>query len=401
MMEERERHLLDALKNRPDKEPDLEFSNQVRRKLQNPHVTKGKRYSVVTILTIPVTMAVIAFLAMIVTGQPLEMKNAAQLTSDEWGYLSRIVIFILLLALLMFIVWVYIKGYTKGRLVYMTFSLTFAAWVGNLVYAESYRLEEPLVLPTYRASFNYTNNQLLFMYVTNNESEEVIQSLTIGPYAIEGEEPMWNGEEIHPKLRYYSVRLALFNLDKEILQYVKEHEEALVEATLTFQTTSGASEVKAPIEKLTGVEPAEESMRLGQTTLRTSNPYNYSDSITVYNALQDGTITDILYPDDLQHQIDIKLMHLPDMTESTLNKIEAQRFEDYPESTIVSNVLPFTISKDETFALTYISKTPAYNKKVYDVLLTLRSDRGENYALVRMLPRLTEQDIVQLKEGEQ
>ncbi|KOS67168.1 hypothetical protein AEA09_15070 [Lysinibacillus contaminans] len=399
-MEERERQLLDALKNRPDKDPDIEFSKQVRQKLQKTHVTKGKRFSVVTILTIPVTIAIIAFLAMIVTGQPLELKSAAQLTNSEGGNLSRIVFFGLLLTLLMFIVLVYTKGYTKGRLVYMTFSLTFAAWVGNLVYAESFRLEEPLVLPTYRASFNYTNNQLLFMYVTNKESEEVIQSLTIGPYTIEGDEPMWNGEEIHPELRYYAVRLALFNLDKEIVQYVKEHEDALEEATLTFQTSSGNLEVVAPIEKLTGMEPSEERMLLEQkASLRTHN-LSKLDEVLVYKAWHNATITDILYPDHLEQQIDIKLMRLPDMTQSTLNALEAQRFEDYPEAALVPNVLPFTVSKEEKFALTYVSKTPAYNKKVYDVLLTLRSDRGENYEMVRMLPTLTEQDIVQLKEEE-
>ena len=168
-MEDRERQLFDALKNRPDKEPDVEFSHQVRRKLQTPHVTKAKRYSVVTILTIPVTIAIITFLALIVTGQPLEMKSAAQLTSSKGGDLSSIIIFGLLLALLLFIAFVYAKGYTKGRLVYMTFSFSFAMWVGNLVYAESYRLEEPLVLPTYSASFDYTNSQLQFMYVTNKE----------------------------------------------------------------------------------------------------------------------------------------------------------------------------------------------------------------------------------------
>lgn len=399
-MEERQRQLYDALKNRPDKEPDIEFSNQLYRKLQKPHVTKGNRYSIVTILTIPVTMAIIAFLIMIVTGQPVEMKNAAQLTSDEWGHLSRIVIFGLLLALLMFIVFVYTKGYTKGRLVYMTFSLTFAAWVGNLVYAESYRLEEPLVLPTYSASFNGTNRPLLFMYVTNKESEEAIQFLTIGPYTIEVDEPMRNGEEIYPELSYYAVRLALFNLDKEILQYVKEHEEALEEATITFQTASGELEMMAPIEQLSGMEPSEEKMLLEQkASLRTHTPSKL-DEVLVYKAWHNATITDILYPDHLEQLIDIKLMRLPDMAESTLNALEAQRFEDYPEAALVPNVLPFTVSKEEKFALAYVAKTPVHNIKVYDVLLTLRSDQGENYENIRMLPTLTEQDVVQLIEEE-
>lgn len=397
-MEERERQLFDALKNRPDKEPDIEFTNQLYRKLQKTYVTKGKRFSVVTVLTIPVTFAIIAFLAMIITGEPLEWKSAAQFTSGEEKRLSSIVIFGLLLVLLMFIVWIYTKGYTKGRLVYMTFLLTFAAWMGNLMYAEGYRLEEPLVLPTYRASFNYTNNQLLFMYVTNKESEEVIQSLTVGPYTIEGEEPMWSGEEIHPELRYYAVRLALFNLEREVLQYVKEHEEALEEATLTFQTASGAFEVMAPIEKLSGMESSEERMLLEQkASLRTHNPSKL-DEVLIYKAWHNATITDILYPDHLEQQIDIKLMRLPDMTQSTLNTLEAQRFDDYPEAALVPNVLPFTVSKEEKFALAYVAKTPASNIKVYDVLLTLRSDRGENYEQVRMLPTLTDRDVMQLKE---
>ena len=212
-MEDRQRQLFDALKNRPDDEPDVEFSHQVRRKLQTTHVPKGKRYAVVTILTIPVTIAIITFLALIVIGQPLELKSAAQLTSSEGGNLSSIVIFGLLLGLLLFIVFVYAKGYTKGRLVYMTFSFTFAVWVGNLVYAESYRLEEPLVLPTYSESFDYTYSQLQFMYVTNKESEEIIKSITIGPYTIEQlEEPNWNTEQVHPKLRYYTIKTALFSL---------------------------------------------------------------------------------------------------------------------------------------------------------------------------------------------
>lgn len=398
-MEERERQLFDALKNRPDKEPDIEFSNQLYRKLQRTHGTKGKRFSVVTVLTIPVTFAIIAFLALVVTGRPLELKSAAQLTNSGMEVFPSIVIIVLLSVLMMFIVWVYTKGYTTGRFVYMTFSLTFATWVGNVVYEESYRIEEPLVLPTYSTSFISTNRPLLFMYITNKESEEVSQSLAIGPYKIEGEEPMWNGEEIHPELRYYAVRLVLFNLENEIVQYVKENKNAIEEAILTFQTTSGAFELMAPIEGLTGIEPTEERMRLERkTTLRTTNSYNNLDSITVYKALHDATITDIIYPDDLEQQIDIKLMRLPDMNESTLSTLEAQRFEDYPEAAFVPKVLPFTVSKEEVFALTYVSKTPAYNKKVYDVLLTLKSNRGGNYEVVRMLPTLTEQDIVQLKE---
>lgn len=399
-MEERERSLFDALKNRPDKEPDIEFSHQVRQKLQTTHGTKGKRYAVVTLLTIPVTIAIITFLALIVTGQPLPLTRAAQLTSIEGENLSSIIIFGLLLGLLLFIVVVYVKGYTKGKLVYMTFSLSFAVWVGNLVYAESYRLEEPLVLPTYSESFAYTNSQLLFMYVTNKESKDVIQTLTLGPYTIAGEELVWNGEELHPELRYYTVKSLVFSLNQEVVQYVKEHEEILEDAKLIVHTTSDSFEMKAPIEKFTSIEPIEERMQLEQTaTLRKTHPYNSLDSIQVYKAWHDVTITDVFYPDDLEQQIDIKLLHLPDMTDATLNALETQRFEEYPEVSLVPNVLPFKVSKGEKFALTYVAKTPAYNKKVYDVLLTLRSYQGENYEMVRMLPTLTERDIVKLKEG--
>ncbi len=48
-----------------------------------------------------------------------------------------------MLALLLFILFVYYKGLTKGRLVYLTFSLSFLAWVGNLLYAENQNIEEP------------------------------------------------------------------------------------------------------------------------------------------------------------------------------------------------------------------------------------------------------------------
>ena len=202
-------------------------------------------------------------------------------------------------------------------------------------------------------------------------------------------------------MRYYTIKTAVLSLDKDVIKYVQEHEEALLDAKLTFQTTSETFEVIAPIEKLVTVEPAEETMRLGQKdSLRTHDPYKV-DEVFVYKALHDATITDILYPDYLEQKIDIKLIRLPDRTDATLNALEAQRFEDYPEAALVPNVLPFIVSKDEMFALAYVAKKPTDNKKVYDVLLTLRSDRGENYEMVRMLPTLTERDIVQLKEGGQ
>ncbi|MFJ7738551.1 hypothetical protein ACIQ2D_19730 [Lysinibacillus sp. NPDC097287] len=155
-MEDQERQLFDALKNRSGKEPNLEFSKQVRRKLQTTHAPKRKRFSVVTVLTIPVTFAIVAFLVMIVTGQSLEfleLKSAAQHTIPKEKNLPSIVVFCLLLALLLYIVFVYSKGYLKGQLVYMTFSLSFVAWVGNVVYAESIRIEEPSSMPTNSESY--------------------------------------------------------------------------------------------------------------------------------------------------------------------------------------------------------------------------------------------------------
>ena len=76
-------------------------------------------------------------------------------------------------------------------------------------------------------------------------------------------------------------------MDRDVLKYVQEHEEALTEAKLTFQTSSDSFEVVAPIEKLTTVEPAEERMHLEQKAeLRTHNP-NKLDKVFVYKALHD------------------------------------------------------------------------------------------------------------------
>lgn len=179
-MENHDHKLFDALKKRPDKEPDKIFSNQLRQHLQKGQSVKRKRFSIATILTIPVTIAVLAFLTMISTGQTLEIKSAAQPTIIQEKNLIFTGGLCLLIALLVFIIFVYSKGYTKGRLVYMTFSLSLLTWVGNFVYAENQRLEEP--------------------------TDEVQQEL-------------------------HSVKTTIFNVDREIMKYVKEHEEILTDFT--------------------------------------------------------------------------------------------------------------------------------------------------------------------------
>ncbi|QDQ01132.1 hypothetical protein FOH38_12100 [Lysinibacillus fusiformis] len=245
-MENQDHKLFDALKKRPDKEPDKIFSNQLRQHLQKGQSVKGKRFSFATILTIPVTIAVLAFLTMISTGQTLEIKSAAQLTIIQEKNLIFTGGLCLLIALLVFIIFVYSKGYTKGRLVYMTFSLSLVTWVGNLVYAENQRLVEPIVLPTYSDSFNFDNNQLLCTSETIMSSEETLQTVITGPYTMQQENnSFWKIDE---------------------------------------------------------------------------------------------------------------------------------------------NGLLFTVLKDEKFAFTFVVKTPSYNKKVYDALLTIRNDRSENYEVLRMMP---------------
>ena len=132
-MEDRE--LFDTLKNRPDIEPEQEFSNKLRQRLQNNQELKTKRFSVATILTIPMTIAVFVLLLMITTGQSLEIKSAALPTISQEETLLFTGGICVLLSLLLFIIFVYSKGYTKGKLVYLTFTLSLAVWLGNLIYA--------------------------------------------------------------------------------------------------------------------------------------------------------------------------------------------------------------------------------------------------------------------------
>jgi len=158
-MEERDYKLFDTLKKRPDKDPDIDFSKQLRQSLQKTPIKKTKRFSIATILTIPVTLAVLLFVFIIGTGQSFKLKNAALLTINQEKNLTNILCVFLMLALLLFILFVYYKGHTKGRLVYMTFSLSFLAWVGNLVYAENQIVDKPLEQPRYSESYDDTSKQ--------------------------------------------------------------------------------------------------------------------------------------------------------------------------------------------------------------------------------------------------
>jgi len=158
-MEERDYKLFDTLKKRPDKDPDIDFSKQLRQSLQKTPIKKSKRFSIATILTIPVTLAVLLFVFIIGTGQSFKLKNAALLTINQEKNLTNILCVFLMLALLLFILFVYYKGHTKGRLVYMTFSLSFLAWVGNLVYAENQIVDKPLEQPRYSESYDDTSKQ--------------------------------------------------------------------------------------------------------------------------------------------------------------------------------------------------------------------------------------------------
>lgn len=150
---------LDALKKRPDKDPNIDFSNQLRQKLEKKNIRKTKRFSIATILTSLVTIAVLLFVFSISTGQSFHLKNAAQLTINLEKDLTNIACMFLMLTLSLFILFIYYKGLTKGRLVYMTFSLSFLAWVGNLIYAEHQNMDKPIGQPGYIESYDYTSKQ--------------------------------------------------------------------------------------------------------------------------------------------------------------------------------------------------------------------------------------------------
>ncbi|MDM5230576.1 hypothetical protein [Lysinibacillus pakistanensis] len=158
-MEERDYELFDALKKRPDKDPNIDFSKQLRQSLEKTPIKKIKRFSIATILTIPVTLAVLLFVFRIGTEQSFNLKNAALLTINQEKNLSNILFIFLMSALSFFILFVYFKGLTRGKLVYMTFALSFLAWVGNLVYAENQNIDESIVKPSYSESYDYSIKQ--------------------------------------------------------------------------------------------------------------------------------------------------------------------------------------------------------------------------------------------------
>lgn len=158
-MEERDYELFDALKKRPDKDPNIDFSKQLRQSLQKTPIKKTKRFSIATILTIPVTLAVLLFVFIIGTGQSINLKNAALLIINQEKNLTNILFIFLMSALLFFILFVYFKGLTRGKLVYMTFALSFLAWVGNLVCAENQNMDESIVKPSYSESYDYSIKQ--------------------------------------------------------------------------------------------------------------------------------------------------------------------------------------------------------------------------------------------------
>jgi hypothetical protein len=145
-MEDRE--LFETLKNHPNIEPDQAFLNKLRQNLQNNQGLKSKRITVATILTIPMTIAVFVFLLMITTGQSLEIKSAAAPIISQEKKLLFTGGLCVILSLLIFIIFVFSKGYTKGKLIYLAFALSLAVWLGNLMYANWLRVAEPIVVPS-------------------------------------------------------------------------------------------------------------------------------------------------------------------------------------------------------------------------------------------------------------
>ena len=158
-MEDRE--LFDTLKNRPDIEPEQAFSSSLRRKLGNNPKLKTKKITVATLLTVPMTIAILVFLWMITTGQSLDIRSAAlPIISQEKTMFLTGGLFVLLF-LVLFIVFVFSKGYTKGKLVFMTFALSLGVWVGNLVYANWQRVAEPIVMPSQHDTYFSSTSKFL------------------------------------------------------------------------------------------------------------------------------------------------------------------------------------------------------------------------------------------------
>lgn len=127
---------------RPDLEPNKQFSKQLRQALISNQRQKRKRFSLPAMLTLAVTFATLAFLVLVITGQSLERKQVAKVLYGEGNLFGNVMLIVAMLGLLLFIVLVYYKGLTKGKLVYMTFSLSLIAWLGNIIYAEQYKEEQ-------------------------------------------------------------------------------------------------------------------------------------------------------------------------------------------------------------------------------------------------------------------
>ena len=179
-MEKRQSELFQTLKSRPDKEPDSKFSYQLREKLLKKQPQTDKRFSVTTTITILVTCAVLVFLVMASTGQSFKLKHAAQIIDKQEHTLLNVLGIILMLVLILFIAFVYHKGYTKGKLVYMTFSLSFIVWVGNLIYAEHQPLDDPAMQPSHSDFFDEAHSQLLFLYESDKIKDASVDRFLIG-----------------------------------------------------------------------------------------------------------------------------------------------------------------------------------------------------------------------------
>ncbi|WP_155593726.1 hypothetical protein [Lysinibacillus cavernae] len=172
-MEQHYNDLLKKLKSRSDIDPNREFSSELRQKLIKRQHNTTNSSSLATILTIPVTLSVFVFLVMVTTGQSIGLKHAAQLISDKEKYLETTMCIVLMFCLSLFISFIYFKGFTKGRLVYLTFSLSFIAWVGNLIYAEHDHKEDSIEQSGYNETFdNEIVNPLMMKQDQQQDGEE-------------------------------------------------------------------------------------------------------------------------------------------------------------------------------------------------------------------------------------
>ncbi|KOY81710.1 hypothetical protein I6G82_22005 [Lysinibacillus macroides] len=179
-MEKRQSELFQTLKSRPDKEPDRKFSYQLREKLLKKQPQTAKRFTMTTTVTMLVTCVVIIFLVIVSTDQSLKLKQAAQVIDNQGHIFSNVLCIVLMLGVILFIAFVYHKGYTKGKLVYMTFSLSFIVWVGNLIYAEHQPLDDPAMQPSHSDFFDEAHSQLLFLYELDKIKDASVDRFLIG-----------------------------------------------------------------------------------------------------------------------------------------------------------------------------------------------------------------------------